>query len=225
MFLMRRGFLPSAFAVAVALVACGGSTTTDLFNTSGGADAAGGTGGDGAVSADGSTSGDLDGATPGSDGGNGGTDGSTGGTCPSPAGTVAGDGGLTCNGVTLQGSPLTTNCHLGPAPIAKGGTIADGLYVLDQLDFYGDANSCPKEQERIVWDICGSKWSSVQSTGMGSVYYNVDVTPGAGLGQITLDLTCPTSTMVQEHYDAAKDTLTLYININNGVRLDRFKRQ
>ncbi len=114
---------------------------------------------------------------------------------------------------------------MAPAPIAKGGPIADGLYVLDQLDFYGDPNSCPKAQERIVWDICGSRWSSVQDFGMGAVYYNVDVSPGAALGQIMLDLKCPTSTTVQDRYDAAKDSLTLYININGGVRLDRFKLQ
>ena len=218
---MRRGFFGSAFAVAVGLVACGGSSTTDLFNS---ADAAGG-GADGAVRADGSTSGDVDGATPGSDGGNGSTDAGSGGACPAPAGTTSGDGGLTCNGVALQGSAVTTNCHGGPAPTAKGGTIADGLYVLDQLDFYGDANSCPKAQERIVWDICGNKWSSVQEFGMGAVYYNVDVSPGAVPAQLTLDLRCPTNTTVQDRYDAAKDSLTLYININGGVRLDRFKRQ
>lgn len=225
---MRRGFLPSAFAIAVALVACGGSSATDLFGSSGGADS--GTGGpgsgaDGAVSTDGSTGGNVDGGASGNDAGNGGNDASMGGTCPAPAGIPAGDGGLTCNGVALQGSPMTTNCHQGPPPTAKGGTIKDGVYVLDQLDFYGDPNSCPKEQERIVWDICGTAWSSVQDFGNGAVYYNVTASPSAVPGQITLDLKCPSLTTVQDRYDAASDSLTLYISINGGTRLDRFKRQ
>jgi len=138
---------------------------------------------------------------------------------------MAGDGGLTCNGVALQGSPLMTNCHNGPAPTAMGGTIRDGLYVLDQLDFYGDSNSCPKESERIVWTICGQNWSSVQDSGGGSVYYNVDAKVGAVPGSITLNLQCPSTTTVLDHYDASNNSLTLYININGGIRLDRFKRQ
>ncbi len=224
---MRRAVIPSAFAVAAVLVACGGSSTTDLFGSSSGADAAsdGAAQADGAVGDEGSTPGDLDGATPDPDGGTTGQDATTGGTCPSPAGNPAGDGGLTCNGVGLQGTPLMTNCHNGPAPVAMGGTLRDGLYVLEQLDYYGDPNSCPKESERIVWNVCGAKWASVQDSGLGAVYYNIDAVLGALPGQVTLNLKCPSQATVQDHYDAAKDSFTLYININGGVRLDRFKRQ
>lgn len=224
---MRRGFISSAFAVAAVLAACGGSSTTDLFGSSGGADAAtdGAAQADGAISNDGSAPGALDGAAPAPDAGTIGKDASTGGTCPSPAGTAAGDGGLTCNGVALQGPSLTTNCHNGPAPLSMGGKIRDGLYVLDQLDYYGDPNGCPQENERIVWNVCGAKWASVQDSGNGAVYYNVDAVLGALPGQVTLSLKCPSQTTVQDHYDAASDSFTLYININGGVRLDRFKRQ
>jgi len=46
----------------------------------------------------------------------------------------------TCNALALQGTTITSTCSTAAAPVASGGTIEDGTYVLETSTYYG---SCP----------------------------------------------------------------------------------
>ena len=224
-----RAFFLSAAITSAALVACSGTASTDILATDG--DAAtdaradgGKLGADGSAGGDGAAGNGDSGAGGGSDA-QAGTD-SGGGACTIPAGGPNGEGGTTCNGVIIGGSPITTTCHMGMPPQPSGGTILDGRYVLDQLDYYGDPGQCPVSPERIVWQICGSSWATVQEHDLSTNYYSATVMQSAGAPtSLTLDVSCPQAQSVMDGYIATPTSLTLFITFGtNAVRLDRFKR-
>jgi hypothetical protein len=229
-----RAFFFSCLVTSFTVIACSGSAVTDILG--GDSDAAsdaraGGNSGDGSSGGlDGALAGDSNGGGNDGGGGNGndaqsGMD-SGGGTCPIPPGGMLGDGAIMCSGLAISGTPLTTTCHNGSAPMPTGGTVVDGFYVLDQLDYYGDPGQCPTSQERVVWQVCGSSWASVQEHDLATYYYSTTVVPTPGTpGSITLNVTCPMTTTVTDGYIATPTSLTLFINFgNNAIRLDRFKR-
>lgn len=94
-------------------------------------------------------------------------DGSTDGGPPSDAASMkdaaaacpqgpAGANG--CNALTILGTPITATEVDGGAPSPAGGTVADGLYVLESVTAYGVTSAGTL---RTVLSICGSSWQWV----------------------------------------------------------------
>ncbi len=136
----------AALAAMAGMLACSGASSTNLGGLSGDGGAGDGAGG--------GTDASL------SDGASGG-DGGSPSACLSapPANLEAG----VCNGLTLSGPPVTPTCLTGEPPVAQGGVVADGLYVLQSVVEY--ATSCPASPNlftgRAVWLVCGADWETV----------------------------------------------------------------
>ena len=143
----------------------------------------------------------------------------------------------TCNALALQGTTITSTCSTAAAPVASGGTIEDGTYVLETSTYYG---SCPvaMSQQRITWVICGSSWETVQE--VQRIAGNPDgglIIERVGFSPVTLDAASIQARIgcwnapgtaqpgVIWGYDATPGHLALYISTSPGVHVDSFRKQ
>ena len=58
-----------------------------------------------------------------------------------------------------SGPPISPTCLSGEPPVAQGGPIEDGLYVLQSVVLYG--STCPAPTYftgRATWLVCGTQW-------------------------------------------------------------------
>ena len=143
----------------------------------------------------------------------------------------------TCNAVALQGATIQSTCSTAAAPVASGGTIEDGTYVLEASTYYG---GCPgaTPQRRITWVICGNAWETVQED--QRVAGNPDgglITERVGFSMVTLAaasiqarIGCWNAPGTAQPgaiwgYDATPGHLALYISTSPGVLVDSFRKQ
>jgi hypothetical protein len=63
-----------------------------------------------------------------------------------------------CNQVTVSGPPIVPTCASGEPPTAHGGTVPDGLYVLESTTFYGGCPSITQNTGWVTWIVCGNDW-------------------------------------------------------------------
>ncbi|MGO9838651.1 MAG: hypothetical protein ACLP1X_31105 [Polyangiaceae bacterium] len=223
-------------AVATALPCCGGSHAGPV---SGGE--AGAQGDDGAIS-------DVA-ASPGTDGA--GTfvpDGTTqDGPFAEGSNVVAdsGDGAAasgcvaavasSCNSLSLEGPTIDSTCSSSPMPQPTGGSVTDGLYVLESMTYF-DACPAAPDQSRAVWAVCGSTWQTAQEVpvtvagadaGLELERVTADVTLRGTEAHATATCTWPLSSAQPQtwSYDGTAGTLTLYISQNGGTRADFYARQ
>jgi hypothetical protein len=131
-----------------------------------------------------------------------------------------------CNSLAATGPLVPLQCINATAPAPKGGTIADGIYVLTSSVSYGA--TCPMpEQDRDTWLLCGTNWQTAQEHTMGTdppqaTSYDLVVTP-AGASQVALQITCGGGlSSFTFGYDATPTTLTFYVG---GGRVDTYTRQ
>jgi len=114
-------------------------------------------------------------------------------------------------------------------PVATGGTIANGTYLLALSTFYG--SPCPSsEQDRDTWLVCGSTWQHVQesTSAMGTTLnnYNFNVNPTGT--SLQLQGVCGFTQMATIQYDATPTTLTLFVGGGAGAgtgRVDVYNKQ
>jgi len=153
------------------------------------------------------------------------------GSCQLP---ITQDG--TCNSVALVGPTITSTCSTDPAPVARGGVVEDGTYVLDSATTYGNC-AAGAGQQRITWVICGNAWETVQEVqsvsgnpdaGLITERIGLSVTPQqtsvmGSIGCWNVPGTGPSA--VTWDYDATPGHLSLYIKLNPGVRVDSFTKR
>jgi hypothetical protein len=60
--------------------------------------------------------------------------------------------------VTVSGPAVVATCANGEPPTAHGGTVPDGLYVLQSTTFYGACPSIPANTGWVTWIVCGDAW-------------------------------------------------------------------
>lgn len=136
--------------------------------------------------------------------------------------------GAACNSLAPSGAPIASSCSNAKPGIPKGGTIADGTYVLTSTTFFG---TCPPaEQDRITWQICGSSWQSVQEStvnGQPGKTTTVNANVAKAGAQLTYGFTCPQNmNAANGAYDVTPTTLTLYFPMGIGsTRVDVFTKQ
>jgi hypothetical protein len=142
-----------------------------------------------------------------------------------------GNRGGACNSLAATGNPVPAECVAAPVPSPNGGTIADGIYVLERSRFYG---GCPTvEADRIVWQVCGSSWQTEQEVTMGmntedrTIDATVQINPANAT--VAFDLTCAPNGTPNETvgYFATPTSLSLFIyQYGPGiVRVDDLARQ
>jgi len=137
------------------------------------------------------------------------------------------DGGA-CNDLVAVGPPIAVTCERGQPPIPRGGAIADGTYVLVSSRMYG---TCPAaESDRIVWDVCGSAWATIQEATIGlTTSRNISGVATATGTTLAFQTTCapPGTLSATFDYDATPTSLRLYVHgYGPGtVRVDDFTRQ
>lgn len=74
----------------------------------------------------------------------------------------------TCNGLVPDGPVVPALCLTGTPAQPAGGTIYDGVYVLDSFSYY-DVTPCPASTPvQTTWAICGNSWGVGQVAQAGS---------------------------------------------------------
>lgn len=114
-------------------------------------------------------------------------------------------------------------------PTPKGGTIADGTYVMTAATYYG--STCPApEQDRNKWLVCGTTWQTVQENNTNGTttdhWYDLNVTSSGTMVQ--LQGVCGFTQSISFPYDATPTTLTLYVGGSTTPgegRVDVYTRQ
>lgn len=76
--------------------------------------------------------------------------------CPLTQGTAP-----LCSGLIPSGPVVTTTCSSSDPPQAQGGTIADGLYVLESATWHGTCR--PPDTTQSTWLLCGRNWDNAES--------------------------------------------------------------
>jgi hypothetical protein len=96
-----------------------------------------------------------------------------------------------CNDVMLSQVVVTETCASGEPPQPEGGTIEDGVYVLESVAIYGQTG-CVPGAVATAWSICGSQWAVAQRNldEAGESIYRVDYAASVGATAISLTPTC-----------------------------------
>jgi len=130
----------------------------------------------------------------------------------------------TCNQLMPSGSVVSASCVSGSAPMAMGGTIPDGRYVLTKGEYYNYPGPCPNEMERIDWAICGDEWSTVQDRGVMTQHLNFHVTSQGN--QLSMTTECPTMAGGNTWtYDVLPNGLVFYIpSLGNSIFVARYMK-
>jgi hypothetical protein len=137
----------------------------------------------------------------------------------------------TCNEVTQRSSLVTSTCATGPIAPATGGTVEDGVYVLDSLVFASDACPMVPDVERITWVVCGSEWELAEDIvtpdgGVQSIHLNLNRVMQDN--KLTSNITCrPGSkpSMAQpQAYTAKPGGFEVQIDTGQGTRVDSFRK-
>lgn len=97
----------------------------------------------------------------------------------------------TCNDVALSPNVVTEICASGEPPQAVGGTIADGVYILESVAIYGQAN-CVPTQVATSWNICGDRWDVAQRNPNdgGELDYRLSYVATVAATSVSLTPTC-----------------------------------
>lgn len=145
-------------------------------------------------------------------------------SCPIPAAAAA-DGGAACNGVTPLGKDVTQTCKMGTLPVAKGGAVRDGVYVLTSTDFY--SATCQSGTYASTIYVCNGTWAISQG---GTVATSASSTATATFSgtSMTLTTTCGgTGAGTATPYDATDTGITIYTasGIDTGGYADHYTRQ
>jgi hypothetical protein len=125
------------------------------------------------------------------------------------------DGGV-CTTLVAGGPLVQESCSDASVPMAQGGVIEDGTYVLESATYYG---ACPMPQnitrDQVTWVVCGSNWQSSQLIGtLAPATYAVTVSPGDASTSLSFELTCsspspPAKMPLLYGYDVTPGHLTL----------------
>jgi hypothetical protein len=132
-----------------------------------------------------------------------------------------------CNDVVLEGAVVTPACLAGEPPIPEGGTISDGVYVLQSIALYG---ACPDEGTfATTWSLCGDQWQVVQNgPDGGAPVLRVDFTAEVGTTSVTLAATC--SADINEGtssrgYSASGSRLQFFEDVAGATSVGTYERQ
>jgi hypothetical protein len=97
----------------------------------------------------------------------------------------------TCNDIALSTNVVTEICASGEPPQAVGGTIPDGVYILQSVAIYGQAN-CAPTQVATAWNICGDRWDVAQRSPSdgGETDYRLSYVATVAASSVSLTPTC-----------------------------------
>ncbi len=143
--------------------------------------------------------------------------------CPIPAGTAV-DGGVgTCNGVTPLGKDVAQVCKAGTMPVAHGGVVKDGIYVLVATDYFGA--SCSAASFAATVYVCGNTWGVSEGAQVASAAVTTRSVTFTGTS-FTQATTCGGSGNTTSPYDATDTALTIYTaDGTGGGFVDHYARQ
>jgi hypothetical protein len=132
--------------------------------------------------------------------------------------------GTACNSLPLfDAQVVEPTCATGTEPAPTGGTIANGVYILQSSAYYG---GCPGTMtSRITWSICQSQWESAQETNGVDVPSNALASSQAASNSVSLTIVCPMPGAATYGYDATSSTLSLHVPVDSYVRVDTFAMQ
>ena len=127
-----------------------------------------------------------------------------------------------CNQLSQVGLPVTASCAAGAPPVASGGTILDGTYVLTGTVLFG-ACALPDLSETLV--ISQGTVASLATSADGTVTrksltYQIPQ-PGTLLVETQ---TCPSRLVANIQYSATPTTLTIYLSNALTTRVSTFTR-
>jgi hypothetical protein len=138
------------------------------------------------------------------------------------------DGG-SCNMLEPMGTPVVPTCVQGEPPVATGGTVDDGLYVLQGFVLY--SSSCPTLDMTVrnTWAVCGTSWATAQEVTQADASapqvtrYNMTQTVSGST--LTAALSCPVTGSNGWTFSASPGHLTLIRPYLNGVEQSLYVRQ
>jgi hypothetical protein len=138
----------------------------------------------------------------------------------------------TCNAVTVSGPAIVPTCASGEPPTAHGGTVPDGVYVLQSITFYGGCPDIPTNTGWVTWIVCGNAWVTEDvfpgaDGGPNVRHYNVQQTPSGStlMGIVACD---PTGAMPYAHtwqYDVTPGGYSLMFPNGSAYQVDTFLKQ
>lgn len=99
-------------------------------------------------------------------------------------------------------------CSAGTAPVAAGGVVQDGRYVLMASTKYGAGCVAPSSAYSAVMNVCGDVWQQALDSVIGLSQANFTVS-SAGPTTLSFALTCPKGVTQAIGYTAAGKKLTL----------------
>jgi hypothetical protein len=231
--------ISSHVAIALAWSLGTGETITGCSDAPPGASSDAGTEGDqaaGDAAGKGAEAGeDADGGPTGMDagsveGGNGGSDagqgtGDSGGLCPLTQVFSA-----PCNALVPSGPMVTPTCSSTAPPQPQGGTVPEGIYVLESSVWYGSAcQAPPAAPARSTWLLCDTLWdnaSDVVGSDAGTVYTNY--TAGVNGTMMFLDPICSaqgTSPGEAKGFTVSAGQLMLMTSYNSFVIVNTYALQ
>src|SRR5262249_30760676 len=120
---------------------------------------------------------------------------------------AGGDGG--CNSVPQLGALVTPVCDPGPPPVPQGGTIVDGLYVLQRVTLY---EPCLEDGVPFAETVLFSG-NTVQAVGEVADFQSImrdNGTYTVSGATFTEILDCPGSGTEVDGFDATPTSLTIY---------------
>jgi hypothetical protein len=139
-----------------------------------------------------------------------------------------------CNGLPLIGDTIVPTCNAGEPPVAQGGTVADGLYVLESIVIYGGTCDMAANTGRVVWLVCGNVWITVDDfpggpgTDGGLQEKHYDVVASSAGSTLTGQVACSPQGVTGStswQYSASSGHFSLvYPNSSGGMESDNFTR-
>jgi hypothetical protein len=121
--------------------------------------------------------------------------------------------------------------------VATGGTVEDGLYVLQAAVFYGSA-PCPSDVPvtgSIAWAVCGDQWATVQQAfypapdGSVPLLFRQNLTKTVTGSTLHEAFWCatdiPGAFMETKQYSATPGHLSIFTPFCEGIMVTSYTRQ
>jgi hypothetical protein len=128
-----------------------------------------------------------------------------------------------CNPLIQLGTLVIPACDNGAPPVAKGGTIVDGTYVLTEAHFFGDCSTGALAETVVISQ--GTVQSIATGPDGGVQLKTVTTTLGQNGTTLSETQTCPIRVMTTISFDATPTTLTIYLTTALATRVSTFTLQ
>jgi len=133
------------------------------------------------------------------------------------------DGGA-CNAIAQLADPVTTSCDPGAPPVAAGGTIADGTYLLTESHFFGTCESNVLSETLVIAQGTVQSITTDATTGQAT-RQSFTYKTTSGSATLTETQTCPGAFVATVGFSATPSRLTIFMRNPLGSRMSAFTLQ